>query len=155
MAKVTIYLPDDLAERVRAAGVSMSPVCQAALEKEVKHVTNVAELHKQMGRIEVNLRRPNGEEGEEYMAAFTGRWLVEPSDDNRYTENDNGAACGIAVTGKDQIAVYTWHVNGGWGPALEIFDSLGDAQRRSDMSEEFLAQAAEEMGEDFVSELDI
>lgn len=36
MAKVTIYLADDLAERVRAAGVSMSPVCQAALEKEVQ-----------------------------------------------------------------------------------------------------------------------
>ncbi len=32
MAKLTVYLPDDLSERVRDAGLSTSPVCQRALE---------------------------------------------------------------------------------------------------------------------------
>ncbi len=35
MAKLAVYLPDDLAEQVRAAGVSPSPVCQRALAEAV------------------------------------------------------------------------------------------------------------------------
>ena len=33
MAQVTIYLPDDLREEVRAAGLNVSQVCQEALRK--------------------------------------------------------------------------------------------------------------------------
>ncbi len=36
MAKVTVYLPDELAERVRASGITMSPVCQRALREAIK-----------------------------------------------------------------------------------------------------------------------
>jgi post-segregation antitoxin (ccd killing protein) len=36
MPKITVYLPDDLATDVKAAGISVSPVCQRALEEEVK-----------------------------------------------------------------------------------------------------------------------
>jgi uncharacterized glyoxalase superfamily protein PhnB len=35
MGKVTIYLPDELADAVRRTGISMSPVCQRALDEEV------------------------------------------------------------------------------------------------------------------------
>lgn len=38
MGNVTIYLPDALAQAVKAAGISVSPVCQRALEEEVKRV---------------------------------------------------------------------------------------------------------------------
>jgi hypothetical protein len=38
MAKITIYLPDQLEEQVRAAGIPLSPICQRALEQEVKKV---------------------------------------------------------------------------------------------------------------------
>src|SRR6478735_12181027 len=34
--KITVYLPDDLATDVKAAGISVSPICQRALEEEVK-----------------------------------------------------------------------------------------------------------------------
>ena len=34
MPKVNVYLPDALADAVKKAGVSVSPVCQRALEKE-------------------------------------------------------------------------------------------------------------------------
>jgi len=36
MPKITVYLPDDLATDVKAAGISVSPICQRALEEEVK-----------------------------------------------------------------------------------------------------------------------
>ena len=39
MPKVTVYLPDDLATDVKAAGISVSPICQRALEEEVKRMT--------------------------------------------------------------------------------------------------------------------
>ncbi len=35
MPKVNVYLPDALAAEVREAGISISPVCQRALEQEV------------------------------------------------------------------------------------------------------------------------
>jgi hypothetical protein len=39
MAKVNVYLPDDLERAVRDAGLSVSPVCQAALQRAVdRHV---------------------------------------------------------------------------------------------------------------------
>ena len=38
MPNVTIYLPDDLAASVKGAGISVSPVCQRALEQEVKRM---------------------------------------------------------------------------------------------------------------------
>ena len=38
MPKITVYLPDDLATDVKAAGISVSPICQRALEEEVKRM---------------------------------------------------------------------------------------------------------------------
>lgn len=35
MAQVTIYLPDDLRAQVKAAGIEVSAVCQAALRRAV------------------------------------------------------------------------------------------------------------------------
>lgn len=39
MPKINVYLPDDLASAVRAAGVPVSPVCQRALSEAVRRVT--------------------------------------------------------------------------------------------------------------------
>jgi post-segregation antitoxin (ccd killing protein) len=36
MARVNIYLPDDLAKRAREAGLNVSGVAQAAIEEELK-----------------------------------------------------------------------------------------------------------------------
>ena len=41
MPKINVYLPDDLAEAVRAAGVPVSPVCQHALAAAVRGVNSV------------------------------------------------------------------------------------------------------------------
>lgn len=39
MAKVNVYLPDDLEQQVRDAGLSVSPICQAALREAVDRFT--------------------------------------------------------------------------------------------------------------------
>jgi ATP-dependent Clp protease ATP-binding subunit ClpA len=43
MPKINVYLPDDLAEAVKAAGVPVSAVCQRALEQAVRRVTAIRE----------------------------------------------------------------------------------------------------------------
>lgn len=43
MPKINVYLPDELAEAVREAGVPVSAVCQRALEHAVRRVTAIRE----------------------------------------------------------------------------------------------------------------
>lgn len=43
MPKINVYLPDDLAEAVKQAGVPVSSVCQRALEQAVRRVTAIRE----------------------------------------------------------------------------------------------------------------
>jgi ATP-dependent Clp protease ATP-binding subunit ClpA/post-segregation antitoxin (ccd killing protein) len=43
MPKINVYLPDDLAEAVKEAGVPVSAVCQRALEQTVRRVTAIRE----------------------------------------------------------------------------------------------------------------
>ena len=38
MPKINVYLPDDLANAVREAGIPVSPVCQKALAEAVRRV---------------------------------------------------------------------------------------------------------------------
>jgi ATP-dependent Clp protease ATP-binding subunit ClpC len=41
--KINVYLPDELAEAVKAAGVPVSAICQRALEQAVRRVTAIRE----------------------------------------------------------------------------------------------------------------
>ncbi|GAA4246604.1 Clp protease N-terminal domain-containing protein [Dactylosporangium darangshiense] len=43
MPKINVYLPDELADAVREAGVPVSAVCQRALEQAVRRVTAIRE----------------------------------------------------------------------------------------------------------------
>ncbi|MER7130856.1 Clp protease N-terminal domain-containing protein [Streptosporangium saharense] len=43
MPKINVYLPEELAEAVRAAGVPVSAVCQRALEQAVRRITAIRE----------------------------------------------------------------------------------------------------------------
>lgn len=44
MPKINVYLPDDLAEAVKDAGLPVSAICQRALEQAVRRVTAVREI---------------------------------------------------------------------------------------------------------------
>ncbi|GGS85073.1 Clp protease N-terminal domain-containing protein [Nonomuraea spiralis] len=41
MPKINVYLPDELAEAVKAAGVPVSAICQRALEQAVRRITAI------------------------------------------------------------------------------------------------------------------
>ena len=65
MPKINVYLPDDLAEAVKAAGVPVSPVCQRALEQAVRRITAIREVVLSSGEDEDDLTS--------HLTRFTGR----------------------------------------------------------------------------------
>ncbi|HSH58539.1 MAG TPA: type II toxin-antitoxin system CcdA family antitoxin [Acidimicrobiales bacterium] len=153
MAKVTIYLPDELAERVRASGISMSPVCQRALQEEVERMQATAEMKAREERIVVEVGGP----GETLIdKAFYGTWLVAPDEDQSRTAEeyyDRGTYWGVALTRLGQIAVYTRHCNDLRQPDLIVFADLEDAADA--VPPDILAAAAHELGQPRPIELDI
>jgi ATP-dependent Clp protease ATP-binding subunit ClpC len=56
MPKINVYLPDDLAEAVKQAGVPVSAVCQRALEQAVRRVTAI----RQTVLTDLDLSAPTG-----------------------------------------------------------------------------------------------
>jgi ATP-dependent Clp protease ATP-binding subunit ClpA len=53
MPKINVYLPDELAEAVKDAGVPVSAVCQRALEQAVRRVTAIREVAAEIGPANV------------------------------------------------------------------------------------------------------
>jgi ATP-dependent Clp protease ATP-binding subunit ClpC len=64
MPKINVYLPDELAEAVREAGIPVSAVCQRSLEQAVRRVADL--------RAAVAGRQDLGE-ALAHLTAFTGR----------------------------------------------------------------------------------
>ncbi|WP_113700813.1 Clp protease N-terminal domain-containing protein [Nonomuraea lactucae] len=56
MPKINVYLPDDLAEAVKEAGVPVSAVCQRALEQAVRRITAI----RQTALADLDLDEPAG-----------------------------------------------------------------------------------------------
>jgi post-segregation antitoxin (ccd killing protein) len=61
MARINIYLPDDLAERVRAADINVSAIAQDALERELKATSLVGWLQ-EVGHLPPLSDHPGDEE---------------------------------------------------------------------------------------------
>lgn len=57
MPKINVYLPDDLAEAVKDAGVPVSAVCQRALEQAVRRVTAIRSMQSVADAPSVNVTR--------------------------------------------------------------------------------------------------
>lgn len=64
MPKINVYLPDDLADAVRDAGIPVSAICQRALEQAVRRVTAVRQTL---------LSALSDDELSAQLSSFTGR----------------------------------------------------------------------------------
>jgi hypothetical protein len=136
MPKVNVYLPDHLADAVRQHRISVSPICQAALTREVIRLQN--EENTGLQEIVVEIGNPAFETG------FVGRWLVTPDPDTtRSNEHgqDHDAYWGVAVTRRGRIAVYAAHRDRRWPARLDDYDSLDDATA-DDVPSDIVAEAA-------------
>jgi hypothetical protein len=147
MARVNVYLPDDLAQELaEVEDLAISAVCQRALREELKVMQAIVEAGKDMERIEVDVvdRR-----GGIRTKAFTGRWLVDDVD-----EEDGVGFCSVALTGRGRIAVYSGHVKDeDW--RLSVYDDLDDAEAAGESKEAIADARGALTGENPVVELDI
>jgi post-segregation antitoxin (ccd killing protein) len=121
--KVNVYLPDDLAEEVRAAKLSLSPVCQRAIRKELDEVkirraatTDLAAVAERLnatidGEDAVSYQegREDGIEwAREHATASELRWLVtkfEPGSGSDFQGDHSLIAFESAKHGKNVISV--------------------------------------------------
>jgi hypothetical protein len=123
VATLDIFLPDDLADEVRALGLRASGVCQDALRVELQR----SEVTQTTGMGEIVV-----ETGPEVMEGFIGRWLVQPDRTTSTSETpgaDPEEFWGVAQTKRGRIAVYVAHAGGSRPPQLLDYDDIGDAQR--------------------------
>ena len=65
MPKVTIYLPDELADQARSAGLSLSPLCQQAIRKELDKVKAQEAVSGDLEAVAARLRGTIDEEDAE------------------------------------------------------------------------------------------
>lgn len=127
--RTTIYLPDDLAQRVKEADINVSGVCQDALRKELIMLNTMTQAH----RVELEL--------EDRKVAFQGRQVA-------YQDYHDTT---FYVTAKGRIVVYdpnrlTMH-------QYNDYDEFqADAEH---FSQEAVSDVARACGEDFIEELDI
>lgn len=121
MARINVYLPDDLADELAEVdGLNVSAVCQRALREELSIMQTIEQSTENMERIEVDVWDPNS--GPMRKVAFTGRWLVEPSED----EAIGGCVYGVALTARGRIAV--WSENDKYGAGLDHFDDVEEME---------------------------
>jgi post-segregation antitoxin (ccd killing protein) len=127
--KMTIYLPDELAERVKAQDdLNVSGVCQEALDAELSRRASLAKLDEGMERV---MAYKDG-----VKVSFVGRRLVDDGRDSVY------------LTGRYRIAVV------GVENQLSDYDGL-DLAEIDGVDQYLIAQAANTLGDERVVELDI
>jgi hypothetical protein len=135
MPKITIELPDELAEQVRVRALPVSSICQRALRAEISHLQTVehaAGIIVQVGEPAVDL-------------GFQGRWPIEPDTDNTRAGPEEGTHWGVALTKRGRIAIYRAHVDDERPAPLSDYDTL-DHAIADDLPEQIIALAKEALG---------
>jgi post-segregation antitoxin (ccd killing protein) len=133
--KMTIYLPDDLAEKVKGhEDLNVSSICQAALRAELNHREALANLGDGMERVELY------DEGHGRDVAFYGKSVAY----EQHTEQE------AYLTKRKRIAVVDPNHLG-----LHDFDTFEEfAEEYSEMPR-FVSDVAAAIGKPHVTLLDI
>ena len=149
--KTSIYLPEELAREVRAYGVSISEVSQAALRCAVNEAREKEKLMDGMAEISVETG------GQPVITeVFIGRWLMDPDSEQARTNldgYDRNARWGVALTKRGRIAVYAGHRSRLHAARLTVFSSLEEAAQ--ELPPNITREAAAALGQHRVVHRDI
>jgi post-segregation antitoxin (ccd killing protein) len=132
---MTIYLPDELGERVKAADLNVSGVCQHALVGELDRLDAIKRLDEseEMARVELY------DHARDQRVAFMGQHLVTTDRADYAAYRTEHGRIAVEDMNRERLYVY------------EDFDELaadfGDA--------ELVAEVAGVLGEDYTIMLDI
>lgn len=134
--KMTIYVPDDLAELVKEhSDLNVSAVCQDALRHELARRDQLAKLDRGMERVVTYVEKPYGGD-----VAFIGKML-------HYQDRPETA---VYLTQKHRIAVEDIERQ-----ELHQYNSFDDFADECAGSPELVSAVAAALGEKHVTELDI
>lgn len=137
--KMSVYLPDHLHERVKAAdGLNVSAVLQQALEAELERREHLDKLDEGMGEIELVVERVGNQS---YDAARTVVFNATP------VPTDVGEAY---ITEQGRIAVHDAP-----SAALWVYNDLDELEADLEGNNELLVDVAEALGESRPIRLDI
>ncbi|MFG2073214.1 Clp protease N-terminal domain-containing protein [Nonomuraea maritima] len=114
MPKINVYLPDELAEAVKSAGVPVSAVCQRALEQAVRRVTMIRETV----LTDLDLEQPTGA-----LAHLTARTRTVLQLATRRAREDGASAVGTEH-------LLTGILDEGGNLAVRLLDALEIPQNR-------------------------
>jgi post-segregation antitoxin (ccd killing protein) len=152
--RTSLYLPDDLAAKVRELDISISAVAQTALRDEVERLTTIQEIQAE-GMENIMIGVGVDDEGQ---VGFIGRWLVHPDPAESWStrsSSDSGAYYGVALTRRGRIAIYAvTRVDQRWAATLRDFDDLNAAEAGG-LPIDITHRASKELGKQRVTWLDI
>jgi hypothetical protein len=152
----TIYIREADAEVWQRAEKLAGDSISALITKALRRYVEQEEQKERAGMESIEVEKW-GPEDTPYRAAFVGRWLLWPDENETRTGEpgyDAGAYYGVALTRREKIAVYMRHVNDGFPPKLKIYDWFDDAEEDG-IPGDILAIAASEISDDYVQKLDI
>src|SRR5436190_7524480 len=119
MARVNVYLPDDLAAQAKQRDLPISQLAQRAIHKELDMQATITErprLATLAAKIDwITVR--NGED--EIPTKFQGTWIVHPDEETGSFDDT-----GVALTGRGRFVVY--HESRYGFPQLHEFDTYDE-----------------------------
>ncbi|HEY6793920.1 MAG TPA: hypothetical protein VI248_04475 [Kineosporiaceae bacterium] len=128
MARVNVYLPDDLAGEVKLRHLRISALCQDAIRREIDRMNAIKEAPNLRRHLD-DISTLTVEVGDDAVETeFRGAWIIDP--DDATASGDQDATWGVAVTGRGRYAVHTRHVNERPPAQLEDFDTLDELLAR-------------------------
>lgn len=143
MPKVNIYLPDDLADAVRARSLPVSTICQRALREEITKMDVQEAGEFLMEDIIVRVGKDRGRQ-----QRFSGHWLVDPDNDLRSALGyESDLRWGVAATARGRVAVYCYHLTDQTSATLEVYGSVESAIKKGGVPESIGNIAASKLGE--------
>src|SRR5262249_27437872 len=159
MPQKNIYIRDadkqlwDEAEEA-AGSASFSQLITDILRDYVAQVRRIKEAQS-MGTETIEFEIENEKTGRISKKSFKGRWVIDTNDDLYPDGWDLNCGVLAGITAKGKIFVGSFRKDDGDHlKEYKVYDSVEDAERGGEPAE-VLAAVAEEVGEDYVQELDI
>ncbi|MTD55719.1 type II toxin-antitoxin system CcdA family antitoxin [Amycolatopsis pithecellobii] len=132
MGKINVYLPDELEQQVKAANISVSPVCQQALQQELQRQARASELQAGMSRIEFV--------DDDIPKAFTGTQIAMDLDHDTDVFLTKNGRIAVLDHGRSKMFVY---------------DEFSDFAKDCTDNDELVQSVANALGNNHFVELDI
>ena len=132
MPKATVYFPDELFEAARQFKISLSPICQQAVEVEIRRRRAASEAREDLAAIATRLLRTRVEEQEHDFASgfdLGARWARDHASFSELTnlvEMVQAGATSVLLDSDHSLSVFlTGHF---WDadPAPDAFTRLGE-----------------------------